>query len=293
MDTIGRHMLFGYAKRLRPTFVMLAQQMFWDEALEAAVECAAVSELIHCASLFHDDVIDGAKTRKGRRAASAVWGNKSAVIVGDYFFVLAYSLLAKQQDLKLIEIYIDTCRTLAEGVMLELGHMGDVDISEEAHLEIITRKTATFFQTTALVGGYSGGADDDQQEHLREFGLNFGLAFQLSDDLLDLYADPAATGKPRGTDIRSGIYTTAVIRALASNPDFHRTYHEILKGDGLTSEVIDEIVEALRTNGAFQYTRELIQSYGNQALRHLDALPDGRAGAAFRALVQRILARRY
>jgi geranylgeranyl pyrophosphate synthase len=94
MDVIGRHMLYGYAKRLRPLFLMLGQLLFNENLLESTLSCAAASELIHCASLFHDDVIDGATVRKGRRAANAVWGNKSAVIMGDHFFVLAYKLLA-------------------------------------------------------------------------------------------------------------------------------------------------------------------------------------------------------
>ncbi len=290
---IGRHMLFGYAKRLRPIFVLLAQQLFREEVPESSVECAAAAELIHCASLFHDDVIDEATTRKGFKAANAVWGNKSAVIVGDQFFVLAYNLLTKLRDFRIIEFYVDMCRSLAEGVMMEIKNTGNLDITEDTHFEIVKRKTALFFQTVASVGGYLGGAAGEHSGHLAAFGLNFGLAFQFSDDLLDLFSDPVATGKPRGADLRSGIYTTPIIHALAHDSVFKTRFAPALRNGGIEQDTIDEIAEALISNGSMDYSKGLVKLYGEKASSHLDLLPACRANDAFRDLLGRIVSREY
>jgi len=295
INDVGRHMLFGYAKRLRPLFVLLGMLFFKDEISEEAIDCAVAAELIHCATLFHDDVIDGAERRKGRMSANAIWGNKTAVIMGDYFFVVAYNLLSAQRDLRLLDIFVDTCRFLARGVMLEIKHTRDPNIDEATHTEIIKCKTAVFFSKMAMVGGYLGGADESMQMLLEEMGLNFGMAFQLSDDLMDLYASPSATGKPRGSDLRSGIYTTAVIRSMKDDPSFVERFYPLFGGDGgeFTSEKIDEIAEAIRKNGSLDYTLSLIDSYCCSALGCLEKLPDGRAKQAIQGLVGIIRERRY
>jgi geranylgeranyl pyrophosphate synthase len=257
------------------------------------VDCAAAAELIHCASLFHDDVIDEAGTRKGRKAANAIWGNKSAVIMGDHFFVLAYTLLSQTRDLRLIDIFVETCRAIAEGVTLEIKYMYDSEITEEKHLDIITRKTAMFFANTALTGGYLADAGDNEQKLLSLTGLNFGLAFQLSDDLLDLYADPIATGKPRGMDLTGGMYTTAIIHGLATDPKFAKAFASSISKRKLTEEQVVEIAEMLRDNGSCEYTRRMILDYCDKAVEYLDKLPQGRANNAFRGLVQIIREREY
>ena len=286
LDVIGQYMLFGYAKRLRPLFVLLGQLMFSDKVTDSAVDCAAAAELIHCASLFHDDVIDEAGTRKGRRAANAVWGNKSAVIMGDHFFVLAYSLLAASRDLRLIDIFVETCRALAEGVTLEIKHTNDLEITEETHLDIITRKTATFFANAALTGGYLAGASDREQDKLHEMGMNFGLAFQLSDDLLDLCADPAATGKPRGMDLSSGMYTTSIIHGLKIDSKFSRALSASISKGKLRENQVEEIADMLRANGSLNYTGRLVAKYCDKAMGCLDELPQGKANGAFHGLIR-------
>jgi geranylgeranyl pyrophosphate synthase len=293
LDVIGQYMLFGYAKRLRPLFVMLGQLMFREEVMESAVDCASAAELIHCASLFHDDVIDEAGTRKGRRAANAVWGNKSAVIMGDHFFVLAYTLLSATRDIRLIDIFVETCRALAEGITLEIKYTNEMEITEEVHLDIIKRKTATFFANTALTGGYLAGASDKDQKMLYSMGENFGLAFQLSDDLLDIYADPAATGKPRGMDLSGGMYTTAVIHGLKTDLKFSKEFVSMVSKGTLGEKHIDEIAGMLKSTGSLDHTWGLIKKYCDKAYECLDKLPEGRANSAFRGLVEIIRGREY
>jgi len=293
MSGIGRHMLFGHAKRLRPIFILLSQHFFRDETLDVTVNTAAAAEFIHCASLFHDDVIDNAETRKGRRAANAVWGNRTAVIMGDHFLVLAYSLLTRHKDFRLIEEFVELCRSLAEGVMMEIRNTGNPDITKAEYFETITSKTAIFFSTAARLGGYLGGASKDEEKHLTDFGLNFGLAFQLSDDLLDLFADPEATGKPRGSDLKSGIYTASIIRALSQDQDFSAKFRPILERGNLTGEEIDEIAGMLKSNGTMEYVRGLILRHGQKALNHLDKLPAGRVNDTFRDLLNRITTREF
>ncbi|HDS29507.1 MAG TPA: polyprenyl synthetase family protein [Firmicutes bacterium] len=293
METIGRHMLFGYAKRLRPTFILLTQQLFKEEILESTVECAAAAELIHCASLFHDDVIDSASTRKGKKSANAIWGNKSAVIMGDRFFVLAYILLAKQRDFRILDIFVDTCRSLADGIMLEMGNTGNMDIGEATHFEIITKKTANFFRNMSFVGGYLARTDEGNLEQLSNLGLNFGLAFQHSDDLLDLFADPDATGKPRGSDLMAGLFTTPIIYALATNPGFVDRFAPALRARSVGETEINQISAFLKENGAFDYVKGLVKFHGQKAMECLDRLPECRANDSLRNLVTRIVERDY
>jgi octaprenyl-diphosphate synthase len=293
MSSIGRHMVFGHAKRLRPIFILLSQHFFRDETLDAAVNTAAASEFIHCASLFHDDVIDNAETRKGRRAANAIWGNRTAVIMGDHFLVLAYTLLTKHQDFRLIEEFVELCRSLAEGVMMEIRNTGNPDITESEYFKTITSKTAIFFSTAARVGGYIGGASLDEEKHLSDFGLNFGLAFQLSDDLLDLFAAPDATGKPHGSDLRSGIYTASIIRALSVDPDFADKFRPVFERGNPTTDEINEIARMLKLNGTMDCVRDLILRHGHIAEQHLDQLPSGRVNDTFRDLLNRITTREF
>ena len=251
---------------------MLGQLLFGDELLDKAVDMAAAVELIHCASLFHDDVIDGAQYRKGNRAANAIWGNRSAVIMGDDFFVLAYTLIAGMRDHYLLDLLVKTCRTLAKGVILEIKHTGDISISEDIFMDTITRKTATFFADAARIGGYLAGAGSHEQDLLSRMGLNFGLAFQLSDDLLDLYADPGATGKPKGTDLSSGIFTIAVIHALETDQEFARNYSEMITCNELTKSHIEMWPMPSGATGRFS-TREI----------WCRSMPDGRLWNAWTA----------
>jgi len=293
MEAIGRHMLFGRAKRLRPTFVLLSQHLYTDKILEPAIECASAAELIHCATLFHDDVIDNASTRKGRKSANALWGDKSAVIMGDHFFVLAYKLLTKQRDFRLIEMYVAMCEALANGVMQELNNARNVELTEQMYFEIIRNKTAVFFRTASAVGGYLGGATEPDEKLLAEFGFNFGLAFQISDDLLDLFSDPEATGKPRGSDIRSGVYTVPLIYALREDKSFASRYRTLLESDIISDEDILEISDQIRRNGAMEYTLGLVEQYGCKAFAILDQLPEGRANDTLRCLLEKITSRDY
>lgn len=293
MDTIGHHMLFGYAKRLRPIFILLAQSLLKEEILPATVNCAAAAELIHSASLFHDDVIDNSGTRKGKPSANSLWGNKSAVIMGDHFFVLAYTLISKQEDFKIINFYIDLCRRLAEGLMKEIKYTGNLNVTEGTHLDIIRLKTACFFQRAMAIGGYLGGSSKEEVKNLEEFGLNFGLAFQLSDDLLDLFADPKDTGKPRGSDIKGGIYTVPVIRALAENEEFNRDFRPILERGDITPDEIDEISASLKSNGAMSYAQSIVNDNADKAFEHLDKLPSGRASDSFRSMLNNIVSREF
>jgi len=291
ISPMGRHILFGYAKRLRPLFVLLAQHLFTDSSLHGTKECAAAAELIHCATLFHDDVIDKSDTRRGKSSANALWGNKQAVIAGDHFFVLAYQMLLELRDFYIFKLYVDMCRSLAEGILSEIKHTDDLDVTVEIHVDIITRKTAVFFISTALAGGYIGKAPDEFTSDLAGFGLNFGLAFQLMDDLLDLFSPPEATGKPRGSDLKSGIYTVPVIYGLQHNPDFRNRFIPILKSGEITQDDVDEIGQAIKVNGAGDYARSMMLMHGEKALSHLDRLPDGRASETFRNLLVSVISR--
>lgn len=292
-EDVGKHMLFGCAKRLRLLFVLLGQLLFKDTILKSSIDCAAATELIHCASLFHDDVIDNAKTRKRCLSANEIWGNKSAVIMGDRFFILAYSLITQSRDFTILDIFVDTCRALAEGILLETSNTGDLNISEETHLNIVNRKTATFFANSARLGAYLAGAGESEKNALYRMGLNFGMAFQLSDDLLDLYGDPRITGKPRGADLMSKVYTIPLIYSLSKDSEFSKTFRPVLSRNGLTPHEIDQIADCLIRNGSVEYSNSLIMKFCDSALQELDTLPANRANDALKGLVKRVRDRQY
>src|SRR5271168_1933710 len=220
VTTISRYLQDGGGKRLRPILVLLASQLVGGVS-DGSVHMAAVVEMIHAATLVHDDVIDIAKTRRGRPSSNAIWGNHSCVLAGDWLYMQAFQVALRERNFHVLDLLIALTQMMVEGELLQLERIGKIDVSEADYMELVDRKTASLFSACARLGAIIGGADDAAEARLGEFAWNLGIAFQLVDDVLDFTAREAVLGKPVGSDLREGKVTLPLIYALerASSDD--------------------------------------------------------------------------
>src|SRR5450755_1884515 len=203
VTTIGRYLQSGGGKRLRPMLVLLASNLCGKSG-DGSVRMAAVVEMIHTATLVHDDVIDMAKIRRGRPSSNTLWGNHTCVLAGDWLYMQAFQLALREWNYHLLDLLISLTQMMVEGELLQLERIGKIDISEADYMQLIDRKTASLFSACARLGAIMGGADEAAEARLGEFAWNLGIAFQLVDDVLDFTAREAVLGKPVGSDLREG-----------------------------------------------------------------------------------------
>lgn len=210
---VGDHLLGSGGKRIRPALLLLAAELC-GYAGPRCVQVAAAVELLHTATLLHDDVVDVSELRRGRPSANAIWGNRRAVLAGDFLYARASSMIVEDGDLDILWIFADTIRSMAEGELLQLEHSFEVSITEADYFSVIERKSAVLLAAACETGAILGGVTRGERRRLREFGREIGLAFQLRDDALDYEAGELALGKPPRTDLREGKVTLPLLLAL-------------------------------------------------------------------------------
>src|SRR5580700_11686096 len=210
VTTISRYLQDGGGKRLRPTLVLLASQLV-GEVSDGTVRMAAVVEMIHAATLVHDDVIDIAKTRRGRPSSNAIWGNHTCVLAGDWLYMQAFQLALRERNFHVLDLLIGLTQMMVEGELLQLERIGKIDVSEADYMELVDRKTACLFSVCAKLGALVSHSDQQTQERLGEYAWNLGMAFQLVDDVLDFTAREKILGKPVGGDLREGKVTLPLV----------------------------------------------------------------------------------
>ncbi|MBI2345521.1 MAG: polyprenyl synthetase family protein [Deltaproteobacteria bacterium] len=237
---------------------------------EAAPRIGAAMEMIHTASLMHDDVVDNAPTRRGKPSANAKWGNALSVLVGDYFWCKACEIIVQHGDFRLLKVVTDTITGTTEGEVLELTQSNDVGINEEEYLKIVRHKTAVLLSACCHAGAVLGKVSEMLETALRRFGLDLGIAFQLSDDVLDYVSEEERFGKTRGSDLREGKLTLPLIVALKRCTDPERA---IIKDALLSTELsevqLGKIIELLDKYEGIDYTRKLARDYAERAKSHL------------------------
>jgi octaprenyl-diphosphate synthase len=209
----------GHGKLIRPRLLIAMAGLFGEAPLESVANCAACCEMLHTASLIHDDVIDQAQFRRGLPTLSSRFGNELAVVVGDYVLALVLQALNRERDFNLTGMILETSRQIGLGVIEEILNRNNFKLSVEKYYDVIYYKTAALFCLAAEMGAYTGGAPCEARELVLEYAKQLGLGFQVVDDLLDLTQDPAATGKPGLSDIREGRITLPVIHALTVEPE--------------------------------------------------------------------------
>jgi octaprenyl-diphosphate synthase len=273
---ISGHTLSAGGKRLRPALVTLAARAAHNAFPRRTIHASAgAAELIHMASLIHDDVVDNSVERRGRPTANAAFGNQISVLVGDYLLAKSIYLAAREGNLDVIRVFSKVTVGLSEGEVLQITAKGDVDTSEETYLKIISKKTAGFISGCCEIGAMLAEASPPALNALIAYGLNIGLAFQIADDLLDYTGDPKITGKPQCGDLREGKMTLPLILALRdSSAKERRDLLEILQEpEALTGSEIACVREAITRHDGYARTAAVARNYVSSAQESLNALP--------------------
>jgi octaprenyl-diphosphate synthase len=242
---IGEYLRGGGGKRIRPMLLLLSARLF-NYLGRGAVRLGAVVEIIHTATLVHDDIIDEAQTRRGRPAANTQWGNSKCVLAGDWLYMQAFKIAVQERNFRILDTLIDLTQQMVEGEMLQMEKLGQL-IALDEHFDLIYRKTACLFSVCMRLGAILGGATPEQEENLAQYGRDLGMAFQIVDDVLDLTASEDVLGKPVASDLREGKVTMAVIHALERCTSREREMIETViqerAFDGVTHSNIVEILE--------------------------------------------------
>lgn len=261
-------------KQLRPMLVMLTARLFGG-VNENVLTAAASVEILHNASLIHDDVVDDSSQRHGQETINAMWDNHVAVLVGDFFVSNALRLAARTADLRVINTIADLGKLLSLGEMDQIYNARYHELNEEAYFKVISHKTASLFVSCVAMGGYCTGADDESIEAMRRFAELFGLCFQIKDDIFD-YFDSKAIGKPTGNDLREGKVTLPLLHALNSTtgPESEAMKALLRSGEPLSEEEIDSLIAFARANGGIEYAYATMQRLREEAaaiLRRFDS----------------------
>jgi octaprenyl-diphosphate synthase len=288
---MGRYIQTSGGKRVRPAVLLMAARLSGYTG-DRAVLYASVVEFIHTATLVHDDIIDGADLRRGRLAVHSRWGNDITVLLGDYLYIKSMAMALTQDSLDIIRLLCDVTLRMIEGELYQLTKTGDVDISEDEHLEIIRRKTAFLFGGCAQIGGMLGDVTPERAAALREYGFNLGVAFQLVDDLLDYTADAAALGKPIGGDLREGKVTLPIIFLLRrGGGEADQLIRGVVNERTVSTEQWREILRLLEEHGATELAYDRAVEYAERAKACLAAFPASRERDALLALPDYVLSR--
>ena len=276
---IGEYLRGGGGKRIRPMLLLLSSKLF-DYRGRGAIKLGAVVEIIHTATLVHDDIIDEAQTRRGRPAANTQWGNSKCVLAGDWLYMQAFKIAVQERNFRVLDTLIDLTQQMVEGELLQMEKLGKL-ISLDEHFDLIYRKTACLFSVCMRLGAILGGATPEQEENLAQYGRDLGMAFQIVDDVLDLTASEDILGKPVASDLREGKVTMAVIHALERCTPRERSMIDSVVQerafDGVTHR---EILEILHRYGSIDAAHSRAQQYANLARNAICNFPNGESKRA-------------
>lgn len=291
LDRITRYIYRRKGKQVRPMFVLLCAKLVGNRVTNASYTAASLIELLHTASLVHDDVVDDAQTRRGFFSINAIWKNKISVLVGDYLLSRGLLLALEKGEHKLLEITSRAVREMSEGELLQIEKARRLDIDEAIYFEVIRQKTASLIAAACSAGAASIYDDAELIERLRSFGEKIGIAFQIRDDLFD-YGD-ADVGKPLGIDIKEKKMTLPLIHAL-QHTDAKTRKHIIrtIKRHHTKPERVREVIEFVRNSGGLAYAREQMLRYRDEAFQILYEFPDSDARTALQNLVNYVVERK-
>lgn len=284
MSEAVNHLFQAGGKRFRPLFTVLSAQLGPEPDAWQVTVAGAVIELVHLATLYHDDVMDEAQVRRGAPSANARWGNNIAILAGDYLFATA-SRLTSRLGPEAVRIIADTFALLVTGQMRETRGAADQVDSVDHYLKVVYEKTACLISASGRFGATFSGADDAQIERLAKLGGIVGTAFQISDDIIDIDSDADESGKVPGTDLREGVHTLPVLYALReTGPDADRL-RELLSAPVTDDADVAEALRLLRGSQGIRKAKETVLGYAQEAQRELAQLPDGPGRQALASLV--------
>lgn len=290
LDKIMYYIVQRKGKQIRPIMVFLSAKI-WGEPSESTHRAASFIELLHTATLVHDDVVDDSYQRRGFFSINALWKNKIAVLVGDYLLSKGLLLALDNREYKQLHIVSKAVKDLSEGELLQIEKARRLDIEEDIYFEIIRQKTASLIASACSAGAASVTEDEEIIEKMRLFGETLGVAYQIKDDLFD-YGDQAI-GKPRGIDIKEKKMTLPLIHAL-SKSDKRTKKHiiRLIKKRSTEPKVVKEVITFVKEKGGLEYAQKLMESYRDKAQEQLNSFPDSPAKASMAQLVDFVISRK-
>jgi heptaprenyl diphosphate synthase len=288
LSETSSYLIAAGGKRFRAMLVLLAGT-FGDPADPRLIPGSVAIELVHLATLYHDDVIDEADSRRGAPSANLRWDNTVAILTGDFLFARA-SEISTELGTEVCRLLARTIAVLCDGQIREVDSSGKVEQQEEAYLEIIRRKTASLIGTSCRLGGMLSDATPEQTDVLEAFGQALGMAFQLSDDIMDITATQLELGKEPGQDLKEGVYTLPVLHALAHDPD-RAELARILSHGPPDGALLDRALEIVQGGGSVEAARRAVTDEVERAIRLTETLPDAPARHAFQQLARFLAAR--
>lgn len=285
ITTINQYLQAGGGKRLRPALLLLANRLF-GETTESARRLAAVVEMIHTATLVHDDVIDVAKTRRGRPSTNVVWGNHISVLAGDWLYMQAFQVAMRERNFRILDVLISLTQMMVEGELLQFERLFRLDISEADYMELVDRKTASLFSACACLGAIAAGADEATEARLGDFAWNLGMAFQLVDDILDFTSTEKILGKPSGNDLREGKVTLPMVYALeTASPDERQAVETVIADASYEQVPFMRILQMLEQHGAVPRAYERAHAFTEKSRAIIASFPGSDAQRALTAVV--------
>ena len=274
IDYLGEYLRASGGKRVRPALLILANYSVGGLGnADNVIRLATVMEMLHTATLVHDDIIDNADLRRSRPSVNSRFGNQTAVLMGDWLYMSAFKTTIQERSLEIIDIITRLTRKMTEGELIQLTLIGRLDISETEYFDILRRKTAYLFAACCEVGGILGGADADEQAALSDYGMHLGIAFQLSDDILDLTADTKSLGKTAGSDLLEGKLTLPLIYLLQKEPELVPSIKKIMFDGEYAAVSLSEIRDRLVRHGILDEIRSRAGEYVEAARKSLEVLP--------------------
>jgi octaprenyl-diphosphate synthase len=292
INEISTHMLRANGKRFRPTLLLLANRLKGPASQEAIIS-ATIVELVHTATLVHDDSIDRSFLRRGIPTVNSMWNDQTSVIMGDYLYSKAFFLLIEYGLIEVMQILARTTHRMSLGEMLELEHKLDFDLTEEVYYRLILDKAAVLISAACEIGAYLAWKDGQKRRLLTDFGTDLGMAFQITDDILDIEGDADTMGKSTGSDIQDGKITLPLIYVLGTAPPkVVQRIRESMSADDIGAEVAAEVATLVAEYGGLDFARQRARGYADRAREFLDAFEDSSIRAMLHEAVEYVLGRR-
>jgi octaprenyl-diphosphate synthase len=291
VTAIGQYLQSSGGKRLRPALLLISAKLA-GRTTASAIHLGAVVEMIHAATLVHDDVIDAAETRRGRPSSNMKWGNHTCVLAGDWLYMQAFQIALRERDFQILDLLISLTQMMVEGELLQLERIGKIGITEADCMELVDRKTACLFSVCARLGAICGGGDAQARERLGEYAWNLGMAFQLVDDVLDFTAREKTLGKPVGGDLREGKVTLPLVYALeCASPAERRLVETILDRRSYDEVPFSRILALLEKYRAIERARERAEAFTRKARQIISEFPESPYQRALQAVTDLVTER--
>ena len=273
INYLGDYLRASGGKRVRPALLLLSNYAVGGKASdENVIRLATVMEMLHTATLVHDDIIDNADTRRNRVSVNARFGNQSAVLMGDWLYMSAFETSLTERSLEILDILTRLTRKMTEGELIQLTTLGRTDISENEYFDILQRKTAYLFSACCEIGAILGNASKEIQSALKDYGMNLGTAFQLADDLLDFTAEEDVLGKASGADLLEGKLTLPLIELVKKEPSVKKDLEKIMHDGNYENVSRQMLLDKLENIGLLEETRKRAYNYANLAIKNLELL---------------------